>query len=437
MNIIKIAKRTGWVVVVLAALYVVALVISGVKLRNAQAELVAAGYPTKVEQVIPPPVKDEDNAALLYQAAVQRLKSEAVGGTNLFVRLNTLAASPDNQASQAGSNELVQFLGNPAVTEALHFVELGSVKPACRFNMDYTRGMYMETPHISDIRGLSRIVCARMRLEAGRGDAVAAWRSAKTALAVADALKKDTLLIGYLVRLAQIGISCEAIRDMCVHIPVGEPDRNALDWTLSSMDNNESLRCALFGERILGVAWIYDETASGRVSLSKLLSIGEAEKGLGILDIYPRIRPLFQLDHAAYLRGCLELHRLAERSVRDTASMDEHEFENRVPPPYLVARMLFPVIPGVIKKQGMGAAEIRLTRATLAVSAYKQKTGGWPKDLDAAGCGTLLDPYTGKPFVYRLDERGPMVYSVGPDLKDDGGQPFNKGTRKGDIVWRP
>jgi hypothetical protein len=438
MNIIKMAKRAGWGVVVLAALYVVALVISGVKLRNAQAELVAAGYPTKVEQIIPSKVKDEDNAALLYQAGVQRLKSEAVAGTNLFVRIQFIwNQSLSNQASQAVSNELVQFLGNPAVTEALHLVELGSAKPACRFNVDYTRGAFMETPHLADMRGLSRIVCARMRLEAGRGDTIAAWRSARTALTVADALKKDPLLFGYLVRVDQIGISCEAIRDMCGQIPVGEPDREALDRMLVSMDNNDSLRRALFGERISGIEWFYDEVMSGHIGLSEM--VGDLGWMGGVMvSAYIGVRPLFQLDHAFSRRVYLALYKLAERPTWDIQVMNEDEMVPRVPRLYLFTTMYMPpAIPAVLKKQAFFAAELRLTRAALAVSAYKRKTGAWPKKLDSAGCGTLLDPFTGKPLVYRLDDRGPMVYCVGPDLKDDGGKPLNKGTRKGDIVWRP
>lgn len=44
-----------------------------------------------------------------------------------------------------------------------------------------------------------------------------------------------------------------------------------------------------------------------------------------------------------------------------------------------------------------------------------------------------LDPFTGKDYIYRKKEKGFIVYSVGEDLKDDGGVE-EKGL-KPDIVW--
>jgi hypothetical protein len=45
--------------------------------------------------------------------------------------------------------------------------------------------------------------------------------------------------------------------------------------------------------------------------------------------------------------------------------------------------------------------------------------------------------------VYRRIGKGYLLYSIGPDLKDDGGKPVDYGTakpparqREGDIVWR-
>ncbi len=49
----------------------------------------------------------------------------------------------------------------------------------------------------------------------------------------------------------------------------------------------------------------------------------------------------------------------------------------------------------------------------------------------------VSDPHNGEPLVYVRTRDGFVLYSVGPDLKDDGGRPFLPGTEKGDVVIWP
>jgi hypothetical protein len=49
-----------------------------------------------------------------------------------------------------------------------------------------------------------------------------------------------------------------------------------------------------------------------------------------------------------------------------------------------------------------------------------------------------IDPFSGKPLGSTTINGNPAVYSVGPDLKDDGGRPIVPGDpeQKGDFVFR-
>ena len=53
---------------------------------------------------------------------------------------------------------------------------------------------------------------------------------------------------------------------------------------------------------------------------------------------------------------------------------------------------------------------------------------------------TPEDPFSGKDFVYRRDDKGYLLYSLGSDLDDDGGKPpkylSGSGTFDGDRAWR-
>ncbi len=66
-----------------------------------------------------------------------------------------------------------------------------------------------------------------------------------------------------------------------------------------------------------------------------------------------------------------------------------------------------------------------LLLADLAARAFHAERGAWPhtlNDLVPAYLKTVpLDPFTGKPLVYRLEANLFVLYSSGPDGKDDGG----------------
>jgi hypothetical protein len=50
-----------------------------------------------------------------------------------------------------------------------------------------------------------------------------------------------------------------------------------------------------------------------------------------------------------------------------------------------------------------------------------------------------IDPFSGRPLIYRPDGEGYQLYSIGPDGKDDGGQFVSwsraaHGPRRGDLT---
>jgi hypothetical protein len=65
--------------------------------------------------------------------------------------------------------------------------------------------------------------------------------------------------------------------------------------------------------------------------------------------------------------------------------------------------------------------------ALLAIMRYQKNEGQYPEDLnELVSSGYLnslpMDPFSGRPLVYRKAEEGFILYSIGQDLKDDGGR---------------
>lgn len=69
--------------------------------------------------------------------------------------------------------------------------------------------------------------------------------------------------------------------------------------------------------------------------------------------------------------------------------------------------------------------EMALTRLASALAVYRAEHGAYPEKLDALVPDVLpelpVDLYYEKPFVYRRDGEGYLLYSAGPNGQDDGG----------------
>jgi hypothetical protein len=70
--------------------------------------------------------------------------------------------------------------------------------------------------------------------------------------------------------------------------------------------------------------------------------------------------------------------------------------------------------------------QCRVARILLALRRGKNETGAWPADLREVGTSlpaeVLLDPLSGRPFVYRLRGEGFLLYSISVNGTDEGGK---------------
>ena len=88
-----------------------------------------------------------------------------------------------------------------------------------------------------------------------------------------------------------------------------------------------------------------------------------------------------------------------------------------------------------------GEAVHRLSRLGLAATAYRLKYGKLPATLEALVPEYLprvpLDPFDGKSMRMAMDGGDMLIYSIGIDLKDNGGKaPDKQEEREADIVFR-
>ncbi|KPK80528.1 MAG: hypothetical protein AMJ81_11940 [Phycisphaerae bacterium SM23_33] len=104
----------------------------------------------------------------------------------------------------------------------------------------------------------------------------------------------------------------------------------------------------------------------------------------------------------------------------------------------VLVSLLVPSLSRVSLLQDACRTHVNLENIALAIAAYRAEKGRWPaqlKDLSPAYLKEVPpDRFTGKPLIYKLQPKGYVLYSVGPNMVDDEGRGWNGETVGDDIA---
>jgi len=88
--------------------------------------------------------------------------------------------------------------------------------------------------------------------------------------------------------------------------------------------------------------------------------------------------------------------------------------------------------------QACHEARLDLMQLGILIEQYKERTGSLPATLEALApqlAGSLpVDPFSGRSYHYRPSGGSFVIYSVGLNLRDDGGTAYSSNVP--DLVWR-
>lgn len=456
---VKTLTGLAGVLVALGLVYVIWLGISAIRLRRAYAALEKDGRPVEAGQVIPVQVPETENAALLYKSAALLLaatpapwndepipegisRDESINRErlrNLMGYLGHLSHAfltgsmePDKRA------ELEALFARDVVMQSLSTIELGTERPSCRFDRDYQAGLNMPLPFLLHIKDLTNILGAKARLEDQAGRLSNAWDLALTQLQFANALRADPIIVSQVVRISQISLACQTVQHLCAAGLPNEQQYDALELVLRGFDDISPLIVAVDGERLLFGEWVFDQPPDKLKQIVQEYVYEEYAPSVFRWLQSQRVcfRPALLADHAAYVHIMHEHVRHLEgeyaRADFGTAERAADEAEQRHP----LTGALVPAMRRVKHLYACMTAEVRVTRAGLALLRYQQEHDAWPESLDTLDLEALDDPFVEGPLRYQPETDGFLLYSLGPDQQDDGGRPQEPKQETGyDIVW--
>lgn len=391
----------------------------------------AAGQPVSLADMQGPSVPEHENAALLYRRAFKIMSEPSVERDMNTVSL-ILSSTARTPSLADWANAKAALARSDRI---LALIKEAQSKPACQFSAyPVIKGMSQEslTRHSAlanehyqmqaGLRDATRLLCAKAILCAREGRTQDVVRYIRSALNVNDAIRENALLVDYLVDIAITNVALANMRQALSYCQPSESELRQLDSALSRVNAPELYKHAIEGERIYFLTQNYEFRKAGIGSIP--LSSGDT---LAYLDFISRHLECTRMNYSAALSKEL---------------VGPHAADN-LPFYAILTKITAPVTAMAAGARYKCEAEIACGRMFLALRAYKARFGKYPRTLNDLRSGVdwklPTDPFTGKDMVYKQAGDGFILYSVGYDLKDNGGtalQSCGRAEPSGDIVWR-
>lgn len=401
------------------------------------ARIRAAGEPASLEEAAPPEIPDAENAAVLYQLAFDSLSLSDADGDAL-VALLRYAAEPE--AGPPPATSLAAILERN--TGCLSLLEAAAALEKCRFPLDWRAGLEMTLTHLAQLRQCARLTAAKAVHHSLCSEPVQALDATRVGLAIVRALAGEPILISQLVRYSMVSQLGVALRQVLYEQTPPTEDCRKLHDFLGGLAFGRPLVWALWTERALWITQADRLKAQGPEALKELDDLGDD----GRVQLSQRYsgdegRLRLAADELAALRLVADAIEAAGLSWPEAAEK-ARGFEEQVRAlgeQQSPIALILPAIGRVLGTRAVAETEMALARMALALKAYKNDHGAYPESLEALR-GALawdlpLDPCSGRELCYTRRGGGFLLYSLGPNLTDDGGVAVGDGQQR-DILWR-
>jgi hypothetical protein len=431
------------VLLVVVVVYLVLLAELRSALQRRIAQLHAAGVPTDLAEVAPPTVSDDENAAVLYQEALEHLRVSNSAALAEFV----FDYPPGSRDQRLPTVRRMVIRNQPCLRLMRQAAE---------------RHRWGRSPQAPMFHGWDDIRTAMMLLDADAlvakhdGDAKRALDSSLASLKLTAHLMSEPL------HVTDDRLPSLQSNPMPQALAQAELDTEAcrrLFQELGGLDFQTPFETAMAAEACMWL-WRFDDIEHGRRTRQFMTSPGidpfggmpakRLHRSMVRLYLSPVGRLVRLREELAWTELLKQGIRLAHKSYRDCA-LEYASLEDsvkRLPRYYATTATWMATLSWPAVRRDAIVAFRNAMQVALALKAYHAQRAAYPDSLEALGeypggasaapemrqrriQGWKLpeDPFSGKDFGYRRKGAGFVLYSWGEDLRDDGGKPDR------DMVW--
>lgn len=400
------------------------------------AKIKAKGEPVTLSQLAQPPVPDNENAAIIYDKAFHFTKTPE--GKKDFEIIGEFVSREN------GKRDAKQWAkAREAVArnkEIISLIEEAQKRPNCRFSMDWSKGLEAEFPHLSKLRDLSRYLCADSLINASNGNMNEAVDSLLLQIRLLESIKNEHCLIPLLVKISITRIICRSVYETLSYGKITEVQAEKIYNAISEIEYGSDLGKALQGERVIYLSFYKNlrEANFNGSKANKNTNLSSQRKGRNTVNA------IFGSEEVYYLRNMAKQIRNADLCYREAKIKGIDKESNSERPKYAFFSDIYnPVFSRARGSRDTAIAELAGIQTLLACQAYRDRYHGYPQTLGELrikiGWKLPKDVFSGRDMIYKPHNGGFILYSVGSDLKDNGGhQPkeFRKYKDGDDIVWK-
>ena len=379
----------------------------------------------------PARISDRENAALIYRQAFEMM-GDTKSWPEAWNEWTTLE-KPEDQKAKASDPALRELLAEKAPVLAL--LHAAAAKSACYFDRDYGRPNFgILLPELQQLRQTTKLLILDAYAKDNAGDRSGSLSDLNVIFTIGEHAANEPLLISMLVGAAIDRIALKAFQVIVSSGPVTEDE-------LAQIKLQATISYQHLFERSMRMEEAFGGSVFCDMALGKIGAAGLAGE-FGVLENLLSLYRVFLLadDVAAYHKLMARHRELASKpyaaAASEWAKIDDELCANLGGP---LTAALLPALNRAAQASAEADANRRLAELALAMLRYRAKCQHLPQRLSDLVPEQLVfvphDPFDNAPLRMKPTDHGTVIYSIGPDLTDDGGSPFNRKDRSGDLTF--
>jgi hypothetical protein len=327
--------------------------------------------------------------------------------------------------------------------EALQLFNQGAGHDQSRYPVDLSPGFETLLPHLTQFKSALQFMELAAISHAEGHDGKQAAQDVLIALALVRSLEIEPSLLSQLMRAANVSLALAALEQTLNRTGLPQESLIELRKALHKLEDTEArgegFNRAMVAERATWMAML-----GSPQKLTKMLNLPGVD-----ISAEERSQIVARLDKGNYLneeRFHLETtfqQLLAARQAAfpdrlKTGDLIQQRTIEAADKKLMISVFLLPGLATPPAKEAAALAQFRLGLTAVALEQFRAAhEGRYPDALAELASVDLksatVDPFDGQSLRYRKENRGYILYSIGPDLRDDSG--WRAAGRDGDIVF--
>jgi len=396
---------------------------------------------TTIEEIVPPPVPEKENGATYLNKAFKLMSKLKKKYKKEWEYMPFEGQTPLEKITERHIRIWEEIFETDEFKEFFSLVEKGIEMKRCRFDINYKKLLFEQLDHYAPMRKIARILSARIYIYISQKKHHKAFNTLKYAIKLGDCLEEEPILLSYLVKNVIDWISIRRIEDFLnSDFYITDEECKSLISLIEQKDT--SMKKAIEGE-FLEFFQMYKSPEFFFMytpSQEETIKINPVQAIPFKIYLFYYWKIIGTYDFSFFTKNLITVIKTVEKPyyiVKREKRKEKYEtFDFLKHPVNLFFSFLG--VSSLSRTKGIYDVYLNCAKIFLALRIYKNKYGKYPEKLQSLVPIILpslpLDPFSGKNYIYRKKKNGFIIYSVGPNGKNDKGERNHKS--KDDISFK-